>query len=54
MNLSALVVSGPVICFHLTDIKLYQQRYLFQWKEIEGTVSSFDWSLKLANASIKK
>jgi hypothetical protein len=50
MNLSALVASGPVIYFHLTDIKLYKQRYLFQWKEMEGT----DWSLKLANASPKK
>jgi len=54
MNLSALVVSSPAIYFHLTDIKLYKQQYLFQWKEMEGTVSSFDWSFKLANASTKK
>jgi len=51
MNLSALFVSSPVIYFHLTDIKLYKQRYLFQWKEMEGTVSSFEWGLKLSNAS---
>jgi len=50
MNLSALVVSSPVIYFQLTDIKLYKQRYLFQWKEMKGTV----WSLKLSNASPKK
>jgi hypothetical protein len=54
MNLSALTVSSPVIYFQLTDIKLYKQRYLFQWREMKGTVNSFDWSLNLANASPKK